>query len=382
MAGDAWVDVDGDGFSDLVLACEWGPIRLFLNDRGALREATTAWGLAELTGLWTGITAGDFDGDGRLDLVAGNWGLNSPYRASPAQPLRLYYGDFDQNGVVDLIEAYDVPGLGLAPRRDFDAVATALPFVRNRFESRRAYAQASVQQILGPQAAKASQLTANTLVSTVFLNRGQRFEPVPLPPEAQYAPAFGVSAGDLDGDGRQDLFLSQNLHATQPDFTRMDAGRGLVLLGDGQGGFSPMPGPESGVMLYGEQRGCALADFDADGRTDLVVTQNGATTALFRNQGARPGLRVRLAGPPANPDGVGAVVQAVVNGSAGPARPVLAGSGFGSQDSATLVLATGSEAPTAIRVRWPGGNTTQTTVPPGTREVVVDAEGGLVTRPD
>lgn len=129
-----------------------------------------------LSRLGPGVGWLDLDGDGRLDLVAGNWGLNSPYGASPAQPLRLFYGDFDQNGMVDLIEAYDVPGIGLAPRRDFDTVAAALPFVRSRFASRRAYAQASVRQVLGPQAGRAHELTANTLAATVFLNRGRRVD--------------------------------------------------------------------------------------------------------------------------------------------------------------------------------------------------------------
>lgn len=376
VAGACWADVDGDGFCDLVLACEWGPVRLFLNTRGKLREATHDRGLAAHTGLWTGVTAGDFDGDGRLDLAAGNWSLNSPYRASPEQPLRLWYGDLDENGVVDLIEAYEVPGIGLAPRRDFDAVAAALPFVRTRFASRRAYAQADVSQILGAKGAEARELRATMLLSTVFLNRGTRLEAVPLPATAQFAPAFGVCVADWDGDGREDLFLSQNLHATQPDFNRLDAGRSLVLVGDGRGGFKAMPGQDSGVVLYGEQRGCAVADFDGDGRVDLVVTQNGAPTALFRNVGARPGLRVRLAGPPGNPEGVGAVVRLeMADGPAGPARAVMAGSGHGSQNGATLVLHAGERQAQVVEVRWPGGQVSKTPVPAGAREVRVGWDG-------
>lgn len=372
VAGAVWADVDGDGFSDLVLACEWGPIRLFLNARGKLHEATRDWGLAALTGLWTGVTAGDFDGDGRLDLVAGNWGLNSPYRASPQQPLRLFYGDFGENGAVDLIEAYEVPGLGLAPRRDFDTVAAALPFVRTRFATRRAYARAGVRQILGAEGAKAKELGTTTLLSTAFLNRGGRFAAVPLPAAAQFAPVFGVCVADWDGDGREDLFLSQNLHATQPDFNRLDAGRGLVLLGDDRGGFAAMPGQDSGVVLYGEQRGCATADFDGDGRADLVVTQNGAPTGLFRNARAKPGLHVRLVGPPGNPDGVGAVVRLVmVDGQTGPARLVLAGSGYGSQNGATLVLHAGDRQPRAVKVRWPDGRVSEKPIPPTAREVKI-----------
>ncbi len=372
VAGACWADLNDDGWCDLALACEWGPIRLFLNERGLLREVTAEWGLDGYTGLWTGIAAGDFDGDGRLDLAAGNWGLNSPYRASPEQPLRLWYGDLDENGVVDLIEVYEVPGIGLAPRRDFDAVVTALPFVRHRFATRRDYARATVNQILGPEAVRARELRVNTLRSTVFLNRGGRFEAIPLPAEAQFAPAFGVCVADFDGDGHEDLFLSQNLHGTQPDFTRMDAGRGLVLRGDGRGGFAPLPGQESGVALYGEQRGCAVADFDADGRTDLVVTQNGAPTGLFRNVKAPAGLRVRLVGPPGNPDGVGAVVRLRdAAGRLGPARLIQAGSGFGSQSAAVPVLHVAAAPPQTVQVRWPGGTLSETAVPFDSREVRV-----------
>src|SRR6185369_7369252 len=149
-------------------------------------------------------------------------------------------------------------------------------------------------------------LEATWLESTVFLNRGDRFEAHVLPVEAQMAPAFAVCAGDLDGDGHEDLLLSQNFFAVQPETPRYDAGRGLWLRGDGRGGFTAVPGQESGILVYGEQRGAAFSDYDADGRVDLVVTQNGAATKLYRNAGAKPGLRIRLTGPPANPSAVGA----------------------------------------------------------------------------
>src|SRR6185436_16845405 len=119
-------------------------------------------------------------------------------------------------------------------------------------------------------------------------------------------PAFAVNIADFDGDGNEDIFLSQNFFATPPETPRLDAGRGLLLRGDGAGRFKTVPSLESGIEVYGEQRGAAMADFDADGRIDLVVTQNGAATKLFHNVGAKPGLRVRLAGPQENPSGVGA----------------------------------------------------------------------------
>ena len=125
-------------------------------------------------------------------------------------------------------------------------------------------------------------------------------------------------------------------------------------------------------MLFrsGEQRGAATCDFDGDGRVDLAVTQNGAETKLYRNLGAAPGLRVRLLGPPGNPQAIGAVIRAGSKDRLGPAREIHAGAGYWSQDSAVQVFAA-NPRPERLWVRWPGGKATTTEVPAGAREVVV-----------
>ena len=220
------------------------------------------------------------------------------------------------------------------------------------------------------------ELRANSLASMIFFNRGDHFEAVPLPAEAQFAPVFAVSVGDADGDGNEDVFLSQNFFATQPDMPRLDAGRGLWLRGDGRGTLSPVPGQESGVLVYGEQRGAALADYDRDGRIDLVVTQNGAETKLYHNVGAKPGLRIRLIGPVGNPTGVGAQVRLHYAESKSALREVHAGSGYWSQDSAVLVMGTAA-IPTQVWVRWPGGKTTIASLPSAEREIEIDSTGRL-----
>jgi hypothetical protein len=183
-------------------------------------------------------------------------------------------------------------------------------------------------------------------------------------------PAFGLVAADFDGDGAEDLFLSQNFFAVEPQSSRCDAGRGLLLLGDGQGGLQAIPGQESGIAVYGEQRGAAAADYDGDGRLDLAVSQNGTYTRLFHNLRAQPGLRVRLAGPPGNPTGIGAVLRLQSGDRLGPAREVHAGSGYWSQDSAVQVLARLPE-PMKLSIRWPGGSVTTADLPKGAREVEV-----------
>ncbi|MHB1310309.1 MAG: VCBS repeat-containing protein, partial [Limisphaerales bacterium] len=375
--GAVWSDLDGDGFAELVLACEWGPIRVFRHQAGALFEITRELGLEPFTGWWRGVTAGDLNGDGRMDLIAANWGFNSPYRASIEKPLVFAHGQIAQPGVTEIIETEWV-GDVLAPSRQFMAMANSMPYLVESFATHKAYSEASLEDVLGERAPLARRVTATTLASTAFLNTGNGFKPIELPPEAQFAPAFSVNVADFDGDGHEDVFLSQNFFALQPEIPRIDAGKGLWLRGDGTGGLAAVPPARSGLQIHGEQRGAAVADFDGDGRPDLVVTQNGAATRLFRNREGAIGLRVRLQGRPGNPHGVGAVMRLQFQDRQGPAREIHAGSGYWSQDASTQVLAT-PEKPVAIWIRWPGGSITTTAIPPNSKEITVNLEGRLVS---
>jgi len=377
VSGAVWSDLDGDGFPELVLACEWGPIRVFKNQAGKLKEITSELGLAQFTGWWAGVITGDVDGDGRMDIIAGNWGLNSPYQASPQHPARLYFGDFNDSGGVDLLETTHDAELGIVPRRDLGAVAAGMPSLWAKFPTYLAFAETNVSGILGEKLARSQELRANMLASMVFLNRGNHFEAVPLPCEAQFAPAFAVCVADADGDGNEDLFLSQNFFGMNADVPRVDAGRGLWLRGDGTGHFKSMPGQESGVKIYGEQRGAAVCDYDGDGRVDLVVTQNGTETKLYHNIQAKPGLRVRLKGTEGNLAGIGAQVRLLFKDKQGPVREIHAGSGYWSQDSVVQVLAV-PNPPQQIWVRWPGGKVMTSPVPLGAKEIEVDWEGSVV----
>jgi hypothetical protein len=124
------------------------------------------------------------------------------------------------------------------------------------------------------------------------------------------------------------------------------------------------------VILYGEQRGCALGDFDRDGRPDLAIGQNNGPAGLFHNTGGLPGLRVRLRGPASNPDGLGVMVRLRFGDRFGPARLVQAGSGYWSQESVVPILGQ-PEPPSHVWVRWPGGVVSSVPVPQGALEITV-----------
>ena len=367
-----FADINGDGHPDLVLARDWGSLVLLLNDgHGHFSAEQNAWGLGTWTGRWLGVAAGDLDGDGQLDLVATSWGRNTATQVDSTRPLALVYGAFGARGEDEMLLAQRDDRLGeLAPLASFSRVRVAMPDVAARIHSFAAYADATIGTLLGADTTRARTLYARTLDQMAFLNRGDHFEAVPLPDEAQLAPAFYAGIADFDGDGNEDVFLSQNFYPTAPGVQRYDTGRGLLLLGDGHGHLRPMSGARSGIEVYGDQRGAAFADFDGDGRVDLAVSQNGAATRLFRNRGAKPGLRVRLKGPPSNPDGVGAQMRVMYGDAMGPVREVQAASGYWSQNGAVQVLGLSGE-PTAVWVRWPGGAVTRTAVRRGALELTI-----------
>src|SRR5262249_21861946 len=134
-------------------------------------------------------------------------------------------------------------------------------------------------------------------------------------------------------------------------------------------GFTPMTGQRSGIRVYGDQRGAATADYDGDGRPDLVVTENGAATVLLHNRGATPGIRVRLQGPPANPEPMGASLRRLCGDAAGPLREIQSGSGYWSRNSPVEVLGRTGPGPCRVETRWPGGRKSTTPVAEGAREV-------------
>lgn len=176
---------------------------------------------------------------------------------------------------------------------------------------------------------------------------------------------------DFDLDGNLDLFLAQNFFAVSLATSGQDAGRGLLLLGDGHGQFQPTSGTRSGIQIYGEQRGSAVADYDGDGRPDLAVAQNAAETRLYRNTSTKPGLHIRFRGPASNPNGVGTQLRVIdPTRPSSPIHEIHAGSGYRSHDAPSVFLPRPERAAT-LEVRQPGGGISRHTLPSDPAATVV-----------
>lgn len=287
-----WADVNGDGWDDLLAAIDWGPVRLYMNrpqrdERRTLVEATASAGLAAWTGWWQSLACADLDNDGDLDFVAGNFGLNTKYKASPDSPVLIYYGEYDEPGQRNLIEA-GYEGNVLFPLRGKSCSSSAMPHLAKRFPTYDLFAKATLSEIYTTDCLQqAERFEVNTLASACFLNDGQgNFKLIPLPTDAQLAPIFGIAVTEVNGDGIPDLCLAQNFFGPQKETGPMDGGVGIIALGLGDGNFESLRPDRTGVVVAGDAKAAAAVDIDGDGRQEICVATNNGPLKLFGYRGS------------------------------------------------------------------------------------------------
>jgi hypothetical protein len=373
VTGAVFTDYDGDGDPDLLLSREWDSIMLLENQNGDFRDVSEQLGLSTYKGWWGGIATGDFNNDGRPDIVAANRGLNSPYQLTNDRPIRMYYEDFNGDRRVDIIETYANEEENYVPRKrlfEFRSV----PYIVNQVENYREFAGSTMQDIFENSLSQIPYKEINTLQHVLFLNTDEGFRPRALPREAQFSAGFHVGVADVNNDGNEDLFLSQNYFGMPRQVSRADAGRGLLLEGNGRGSFKTVNGSRSGIKIYGEQRGAAFSDFNSDGKVDLVVSQNNAETKLYVNRTEKSGYSITLSGPAGNRNGIGSAIRLVYSdGEKGPVREVQSGSGYWSQNSFTQVMGVkeGKEV-SGIEVRWFDGHLQTVNVSGEPGEVLIE----------
>ena len=270
MVTDArWVDMDNDGRKDLVMCGEFMPVMLYLNKPEGFTDHTAAYFGKQETGIWFSLQVADVDGDGNMDIIAGNIRQNSPLHMTEEEPATLWYADFDNNGSIDPFLNFYVQGTSY-PFVSRDELNEQIYAMRKRFTSYKQYADATMKDIFKPgELARATVLTATECRSVVFLNREGRFEKIVLPAQAQFSAITHVLATDLNGDDKTDLLLLGNRSDNRLKIGAIDATYGCVLVNDGNAHFNYIPQFQSGLSIRGDVK--SVVAVNVKGKPVLVV---------------------------------------------------------------------------------------------------------------
>jgi hypothetical protein len=300
-------DFDDDGQTDLVLAGEWMPVVFLKNKNGKFENVTSSSGISDKPGLWNSIVAGDFRHTGRTDYIVGNLGLNTLYQPTDQYPIYATAGDFGNNGGFTIIPSLFLPDrhgrLEEFPTNGRDEIIERLPALKKQFPDYKSFALANMDQII-PQdkRANAIRLKATMLQSCYLRNDGQgKFTMIPLPKKAQTSILNGMVADDFDGDGNLDVLISGNDYGTDVSIGRYDAFNGLLLKGDGNGGFTPLSILQSGIYIPGNEK--ALVKLSGnDGRYLIASSEHLGPLRLFALNGKKKVVKL-------NPSDVSALIQ-------------------------------------------------------------------------
>ncbi|MFV8226045.1 VCBS repeat-containing protein [Christiangramia aquimixticola] len=234
-----WTDYNADGYEDLVVTGHWISPQIYLNIIGQEFKKLVS-NLDDNSGWWNSLEISDFDNDGDLDVIAGNWGFNTRLTATSQEPINLYLNDFDDNGTEEPVISYFYKGEETVFSSK-DELDQQMPGLKKKFNTYKAFANAEFSEIFPKdKLEKSLRKKVTELASCYFENLGNgEFKKHVLPMEAQASAIFAIQKYDFNGDGFEDILLAGNNYEISTQLGRLDASHGSLLLNDGKGSFYP-----------------------------------------------------------------------------------------------------------------------------------------------
>ena len=273
-----FADINDDTYPDLLIAGDWMPVMLFINNNGKFKDVSDR--LPKLNGMWASVTAADVDNDGKTDFILGNSGYNNQLKVSDKAPLTMYASDFDNDGIIDPLICSYIQGVSY-PIYSRDELLNAIPSLRKKFIRYSDYADARISDIFSKDKIKQALVyTCNNLASGILYNNGNNdFEFQPFPPEAQFSKIFGSITDDFDKDGIKDILIAGNYYVYKTELGQNDAGLGLLLKGTVNRKLQPMYPTESNCYIDGDVR--AMVEIKNKNGSLIIVAKNGAAVQVL-----------------------------------------------------------------------------------------------------
>ena len=284
VTASTWADLDKDGDSDLLIANEWGPIEVFINESGVFENQSDKYGLSKHIGWWSSVEVNDIDLDGDLDIIAGNLGLNYKYKASFDKPFYMYINDFDGNKTDDIVLGYSQNN-EIYPVRGRECSSDQMPFVKEKFKNYDDFGSSNIKDIYGKKLEESITYEATYFASAILRNEGNTFEFEAFENGAQLSSVNKILINDFNKDKTKDILLLGNLFGSEVETPRNDASHGTLLLGDGSNKYNLINNHEANLWASGDIKDAAFITIGTS-KAILIVRNDDKLSILKINSSA------------------------------------------------------------------------------------------------